>query len=113
MSEISAPLRKLLENKVEWHWDKPQEDSLNRLKEMASSTPVHAFNNPNDSLTLNVDASSHGLGAVLLQNGRPIAYASQALDTTQQKYSQIEKRLLLLYLAVRNSTTMCMLENLK
>ena len=66
MSEIRAPLRKLLENKVEWHWDKPQEDNFNRLNEMASAAAVLAFYNSNDSLTLNFDASSYGLGAVLL-----------------------------------------------
>ena len=32
MSEISAPLRLLLENKVEWHWEKAQEESFKKLK---------------------------------------------------------------------------------
>ena len=41
-----------------------------------------------------MDASSKGLGAVLLQDGHPIAYASRALSTTQQRYAQIEKEML-------------------
>ena len=94
ISEISAPLRKLLEKKVDWYWDTVQEESFNKLKEMATKTPVLAFYNPKNSLTLNVDSSSYGLGAVLLQNDRPIAYASRALNPTQQKYSQIEKETL-------------------
>ena len=57
---------------------------------MATETPVLAFYSPEDKLTLNVDASSFGLRAVLLQNERLIAYASRALNPTQQKYSQIE-----------------------
>ena len=36
MSEISAPLRKLLEKEIEWHWDTAQENSFSRLKEMAT-----------------------------------------------------------------------------
>ena len=41
-----------------------------------------------------MDASSKGLGAVLLQGEHPIAYTSRALSTTQQHYAQIEKEML-------------------
>ena len=41
-------------------------------------------------MTLSVDASSKGLGAVILQEDKPIAYASRALTKTQQNYAQIE-----------------------
>ncbi|GBM08981.1 hypothetical protein AVEN_90386-1 [Araneus ventricosus] len=44
--------------------------------------------------TISVDASQYGLGAVLLQEDHPIAYASSSLTETQQRYSQIEKELL-------------------
>ena len=57
---------------------------------MATKAPVLAFYNPKESLTLNVDASSYGLGAVIMQKEKPIAYASRALNPTEQKYSQIE-----------------------
>jgi hypothetical protein len=43
-----------------------------------------------------VDASQPGLGAVLLQDGKPVAYASKALTPTQQAYAQIEKEALAL-----------------
>ena len=45
-------------------------------------------------VTLSVDASSHGLGAVIMQDQQPIAYASKALTSNQQRYAQIEKELL-------------------
>ena len=45
-------------------------------------------------LTLQVDASSTGLGAALIQEDRPIAYALKALTPTQERYAQIEKELL-------------------
>ena len=45
-------------------------------------------------MQLSVDASSKGLGTVLLQDQKPVAYASRALTTVQQGYSQIEKELL-------------------
>ena len=45
-------------------------------------------------LVLQCDASEKGLGASLLQSGRPISYASRALTSTEQNFAQIEKELL-------------------
>ena len=45
-------------------------------------------------VTIQCDASQSGLGAVLLQEGRPVCYASRALTTTEENYAQIEKELL-------------------
>ena len=61
---------------------------------MVTKSPALGYYNPNKPVTLNVDASANGLGAVLLQENRPIAYASRALTVAQQKYAQIEKELL-------------------
>ena len=91
MASESAPLRELLEKEVDWHWDQEQETSFQKLKQMVSSTPVLGYYDPNQPLTLSVDASSKGLGAVLFQDEKPLAYASRALTPAQQCYAQIEK----------------------
>ena len=93
MSEISAPLRLLLENNIEWHWEELQEASFQKLKQLAIEAPVLGFYDP-EELVLNVDASSYAIGAVITQKGKPIAYASRALNATQQRYSVIEKETL-------------------
>lgn len=49
------------------------------------------YYNPNKPSILSVDASKSGVGAVLLQNDNPIAYASKAFTTTQKAWAQIEK----------------------
>ena len=94
MADVSAPLRKLLEKNTVWHWEKQQEDSFQQLKRMATSAPVLSYYDPKKPITLSVDASSKGLGAVLYQEEKTVAYASRALTPTQQKYAQIEKETL-------------------
>ena len=66
----------------------------NVLKTAISSAPVLKFFDSKEPVTLSVDASSKGLGAVILQNDRPVAYASKALTLSQQNYAQIEKEML-------------------
>jgi len=52
------------------------------------------YHDPRKPLTSSVDASSKGLGAVLFQDEKPLAYASRALTPAQQHYAQIEKETL-------------------
>ena len=94
LSELSAPMRTLVSKEVSWHWDKPQKDSFQALKNAVTQAPVLKFYDPNEPVTLSVDASSKGLGAVLLQGGQPVAYSSKALTDTEQRYAQIEKEML-------------------
>lgn len=61
---------------------------------MAINAPVLVYYDDSKPLTLTVDSSSKGLGAAIVQEGKPIAYASSALTTTQKNYSQIEKETL-------------------
>lgn len=56
-----------------------------------SSTPALRYYDVNGDVTLSVDASSKAIGAVLLQMGQPIGYASMALSPAQLNYPQIEK----------------------
>ena len=61
---------------------------------MATEAPVLAYYDPSKELIIECDASQSGLGTVLLQEGRPIAYASRALTPTESRYAQIEKETL-------------------
>ena len=57
--------------------------------------PVLQYYDPSKSVRVQIDASQSGLGALVMQNGQLIAYASKSL-TTQQAYAQIEKETLTL-----------------
>lgn len=93
LSQIAAPLRVLLEKDTQWHWQDEQVQSFKALKQLATEAPVLKYFDPNKHTKLSVDVSSKGVGAVLLQEGHPIAYASKALTSCQQNYAQIEKEM--------------------
>ena len=99
LSDITKPLRDLTRQDVEWHWDEPQERAFEQLKEAVSVSPILRYYNLREKVTIQCDASQHGLGAVLLQGGQPVAYASRALTPTEENYAQIEKELLAIVFA--------------
>ena len=105
LSHVASPLHALLEKDVEWWWQAEQKKSFTLLKELIIKAPVLKYFNPKRPVKLFVDASSKSLGAVLLQDNYPIAYASKALTTCQQNYAQIEKEMLAI---VFDFTTMYM-----
>ena len=94
LSEISAPLRQLVKDDVEWHWDAEQEGAFEHLKRLITGDTVLQLFNPKKSVVISVDSSQSGMGAVLMQDDKPVEYASRALTSTQQRYAQIEKELL-------------------
>ena len=94
LSELDAPLRKIIRNQYQFDWGSEQDNSFEKLKEILSSNNALSYFDSEVPITLQVDSSKDGLGGVLLQNGKPVAYVSCALTATQQAYSQIEKETL-------------------
>ena len=93
LPDMTKPLRELTQQDVEWCWEDAQVTALSQLREAVTRTPVLRYYNLNDEVTLQCDASQSGLGAALLQNGQPVAYASRALTSAETRYAQIEKEL--------------------
>ena len=96
ISEVTAPLRELLKKDVAWHWTECHEQSLVAIKKVLTETSpgVLRYYDPKKPVGLQVDACKSGVGAVLVQDGSPIAYASRSLTETECRYAQIEKELL-------------------
>ena len=65
-----------------------------------SGPPLLKYYEPDKPLVLQCDASEKGLGASVLQDGKPVTYASRALTTTETYYAQIEKELLAIVFGV-------------
>ena len=77
-----------------WNWDSNTEKAFQDLKLALSKAPILKYYDVSKPVTISVDASQNGLGAVLLQDELPVAYASRALSNIEQKYAQIEKEAL-------------------
>ncbi|KAI8737276.1 retrovirus related pol protein [Biomphalaria glabrata] len=93
LSEVSQPLRELTKKDCNFRWTEKCEEAFNKIKTMITNTPVFIFYNPDKKLEIQVDSSQHGLGAVLMQEGQPIEFASRALTPTEKRWAQIEKEL--------------------
>lgn len=96
LSEKLKPLRDLLKKANEWTWDTAQKTAFNAVKKDIQEATALTLYDPQQELIVSADASSYGLGAVLLQKDknrdiRPVAFASKGLSTTETKYAQIEK----------------------
>ena len=83
-----------MKDDVPFQWDPDHEHYLALLKSEISNNNTLAFYDPKKAISIKVDASNKGLGAALLQNDKPIAFASKALTKSQSNYSNIEREAL-------------------
>lgn len=80
-------------------WGSHQQDAFGKIKEELTTLPSLVLYDTNKDRVVSADASSYGLGAVLLQKQeyniwKPMAHASKTLNNTEQRYAQIEKEAL-------------------
>ena len=85
-SKIAAPLTKLTRKDVKYDWVDACQQSFEELKSRLTSAPVLVLPNGRDEFVVYSDASRQGLGCVLMQNDRVIAYASRQLKKHEQNY---------------------------
>lgn len=96
---ISKPLSDLLK-KDNFKWDEGVEAAFGNLKQTMSKVPILSILDFNKPFTLETDASGTVVGVVLSQDGRPLAFMSQALTPRHQGLSTYDKELLAVLMAV-------------
>ncbi|KAK3731843.1 hypothetical protein QZH41_020209 [Actinostola sp. cb2023] len=80
LSDVMLPIRELTRKDVDWQWSEKQEKAFSEVKKAVTEAPVLRYYDPKKDLEIQCDASQSGLGAMLMQEGKPIAYASRALS---------------------------------
>ncbi|KAK2721380.1 hypothetical protein QYM36_003607, partial [Artemia franciscana] len=91
LSSKNKPLRDLTKA-TDFRWETDHEASMKEIKSCISEN-LAFFDHKCKVVKLKVDTSKHGLGAELSSNGKIVGFASRALSTTEQNYSQLEKEL--------------------
>ena len=103
-ADIAAPLHSLTQKNASFHWDSHCQKAFTSLKASLCQAPVLAFPSLSSSaapFSLQTDASATGIGAVLEQGGRVIAYASHSLTQAEQNYSVIQRECLAVVYAMK------------
>jgi hypothetical protein len=81
-------------------WTSEHQQAFDLLKQALCSAPVLALPDFSQPFHIKTDASGSGVGAVLQQNGHPIAFLSKALSPRNQSLSVYEKEYLAILMAV-------------
>jgi len=97
---IARPLTDLLKKGKVFLWTAICEEAFQLPKKSLISAPVLALPNFAKPFVIETDASETGIGAVLQQDGHPIAYVSKALGSKTQGFSTYEKESLAILLAI-------------
>ncbi|GJS83804.1 putative reverse transcriptase domain-containing protein [Tanacetum coccineum] len=86
-SKIAKPLTKLTQKNKNYVWSEEQESAFQLLKQKLCEAPILALPEGNDNFVVYCDASLQGLGAVLMQREKVIAYASRQLKPHEENYT--------------------------
>ena len=94
VSELADPIRELSQDKVPFNWGPEHQQAFTQMKKEILSMPMFTYYNPKKQTVLQRDASINGLGACLLQEEKPVYFASKALTYVEKGYVTIELELL-------------------
>ena len=84
LSELCEPIQELSRERVPFNWGPEHKEAFDLIKKELVKAPILAYYDPSKEMGLQTDASIKGLGACLLQNGKPVYFTSKALTETQK-----------------------------
>ena len=99
--KIAQPLTVLLKSSGGFQWTVEAAQAFETLKQALVKAPVLALPDFSLSFVIETDASGVGIGAVLMQQGHPLAFISKALSATHQAWSAYDKEMLAILFAVK------------
>jgi hypothetical protein len=92
-SAIASPLNELTRKNVQFVWGQSQENAFQELKKRLTEAPLLALPDFTKAFEVECDASGIGIGGVLMQEGKPVAYFSEKLNGAQLNYPVYDKEL--------------------
>ena len=107
-SRIAAPMTRLTQKNAKFVWSDACENSFQLLKEKLTTALVLTLPNGEDKFIVYCDASRVGLGCVLMQNGKVVAYASRQLKKHEHNYPTHDLKMAAMILLLRLGDITCM-----
>ena len=105
LSKKTHHMRGLLQKDVHYVWTSDMQAEFEDLKNIIAAAVSLIHFDPNKPAVIETDASMKGLGAVLLQDGRPVKFLSKSLSKTEKDYANIERELLAVLFACEKLKT--------
>jgi len=93
-SHVLAPLAALTSKTTKWKWEPQHQKAFAMAKKVIAKEMLLAYPNFNKPFQIHTDASHYQLGAVVSQEGKPIAFYSRKLNPAQTRYTTTERELL-------------------
>ena len=93
-SHHSAPLTGLVSKTAKFIWGPEQQKAFDTIRKIISRETLLAFPDFNKEFHIYTDASAYQLGAVIMQDDRPLAFYSRKMNAAQRRYTTGEKELL-------------------
>ena len=93
-SEILAPLASLTSKSAKWQWNPEHQQAFDTIKKIIKQETLLRHADFNKPFEIHTDASKYQLGAVISQEGKPIAFYSRKLNSAQLNYTTTERELL-------------------
>ena len=94
LAEISAPLREICRQNMEFELTESVCVAFSKTKEEISKNVTLPYFNPKSETTLQTDASKKGLGAVILQNSKPVMFCIMGLDWSREELPKLGEGML-------------------
>ena len=95
LTKLFEPPQPLLREEIDWTKDSSHQEAFDAIKDELSMTPVLAYFDRKAEHVIPTDAFMKGLGAVSLQEGKPVMYVSRTPTApAAERYSSIERKLL-------------------
>jgi hypothetical protein len=98
----------LTKTETPWDWSENCQAAFDKVKQLLTEAPVLKLPEPDKPFEVICDASIMGVGAVLTQEGRPVAYESRKLSPAEVRYTTREQEMLAVVHALQ--TWRCYLE---
>ena len=112
-SHLLQPLTSLTSTEVRFEWTNSEQQAFDKIKQIVARYTLLIYPGFNERFYIHTDASDFQLGAVIIQNGKPIAFYSCKFTPAQSRYTVTEEELLIIVENLKEFRTILLGQRLK